>query len=409
LSYFSVFLNPKDDLGAFTGYIDITEDVVWKSFSSFTQKLDSNDYDTGVFKHNALDLKLHNQHGKYSDVNTIDSVFRNRRGGSKVRISWRVQQREVACGSLPCGTGSAHVGPTINIFDGILNDDATTLDIDDQQINFKVLSGDSLFREVETNYSSLNIGDLSSTVIYTILNQTEITKHLTVSAGNISCGLDLSMDIVTPFENQTVKQTLDEVLFGSNSVLWVRDQTVYVKPRTGGATSQKTFYGQASNNGIEDVQKMSNISAGRNNVFNFWTWKDTTLVKSDATSIGKNGLRKKEMNIDHLTNTTKRNLLLEDQKTTFADIKQEFDLTTPINYETLALTFLDKVNVDYPSPVSAPRPGVEIPIYGLAIYGTAIYPRTETSITIPVSTNFKIMGMKINRSNQSITFKLKEM
>jgi len=406
MSTFRVYINPKDDFGAFTGYQEVTEDVIDDSLSKIAQQIDSDEYNVGVFNYNSFSVKLRNDHGKYSDVEVIQSIFRERRGGSKVQVRWQVQDHRSICGVAIAG--KCKISPEIIVYDGLLNDDASRLDIDDQIITFKVLNSDSVFDEVETPFSDLNIGDLFSEAILTVLDQSDITKIMTVSASNINVGLDVAIDAVADLENTTVKEALDILLFGSNSVMYLRDNIIYIKSRDGGATVQKTFIGQASNDGIEDIQKLSSISTGRNKVFNFWTWKDTTLSARDTASISANGLRKKEISFSTITNTTKRQSILDAQRDQFMDLKQEFKLTTFLTYENLGLNMLDRVSVDYPTVVSEGNPGSGVPVYGLAVYGEAVYPNEESSITIDKDTPYKIMGINIEKKNQLITFRLKE-
>ena len=406
MSKFRIYINPKDNSGNFTGYQEVTEDVIDKSFSGFTQRIDSDDYDVGKFQFSAFVLQLRNETGKYSDVETTQSIFRQRRGGSKVRINWQIQDHQSICGVAVCGKVS--ITPEEVVFDGILNDDATRLDIDGQQIKFQILSSDSRIDEVETPFASLSNGDLFSEAILTILDQTEITEILDVSVSNINVGLDLAIDDISDLENTTVKEALDILLFGSNSVMVIRDNMVYISSRDGGATSVHTFIGQASNDGIEDIIKLSNISTGRNNIFNYWTWEDTTLKATLNTSIESNGLKKKEVGFAPITNSAKRQSILDELRDTFSDLKQEFVLTTFLNYNTLALNMLDRVSVDYPTVLSPGTAGGVVPIYGVAIYGEDFYPRGEFSIVIDPDTPFKIMGRKINAKNKTIDFKLKE-
>lgn len=405
MSIFRLYINPKDDIGDFTGFREVTPDVTSDGFGVVSQDIDNNEFDVGVFNFNSFTVRLRNEEGLYSDINNIASIFRNRRGGSKFQVRWK--QTETPYAGLAIA-GKAVISPEVVIYDGVINDDSSRLDIDDQQITFKVLSSDSVFTEVETPFASISVDDLYSDTIFLLLNQVEITKIMTIDVSNITVGLDLEMDVVTEFENETVKESLDRLLFQSNSIMFLRDNVVFIKPRDGGATAVHTFIGQASNNGIEDIQKLSSISAGRNQVFNFWTWRDTTLKATDTDSITANGIRKKQIEFDEITNTAKRQSILDAQRDEFSVQKQEFRLTTFLTYETLAINMLDRVSVDYPTVVSPGLPGADIPLYGVAIYGEAIYPREEFSITIDKDTPFKIMGIKINKKSQNIIFKIKE-
>lgn len=169
----------------------------------------------------------------------------------------------------------------------------------------------------------------------------------------------------------------------------------------------KTFYGQGSENGIEDVQSLDSIRNGVNKTFNNWNWKDTALNSNDATSITKYGTRTKELDAETTTTTTPRDTILDLLKDEYKLPRQEFLMTVPITYTNLELKITDIVRVDYPI-VYRPVAGNNIPIYGVAIYGEARYPEGDFSFSIDSTTDQVILGRKINIKNQTITFKLRE-
>lgn len=403
------YINPRDDSGNFTGFQEVTEDVDFESMGTIKQQIDSNEYDVGVFKFDEFTLKLRNEHGKYSDVDVLQSIFRFRRAGSKFKLTWEPASESAQCGFAVAGASSgATISEEVDILVGVLNDSASRLNITDQKVTFRVLSADSVFPAVEAPFSDINIGDLYSEILLTILDQAEITEYLTVSASNFTLGLDQTIDVVSQYENQTVKEVLDDILFQSNSVLYIKDQTVFIKPRDGGNTALYTFRGQASNNGIEDIINISDVSTGVNQVFNFWTWKGTTLVSKDESSITSNGVRKKEFESDAITNTAKRQAILDAQKTQFRLKKQSFNLTASINPTLLTLAMLDQIRVDYPTTFIPAETDGELPIYGIAVYGESRYGFGQFSITISEDVPYKIMGIDIDTKKQQMKFKLKE-
>ena len=406
MSRFRAYINPTDDNGVFTGFVEVTEDVDFSSMGSISQQIDNDEYNVGLLRFNQFTLKLTNESGRYSDVGTAETIFKKRRGGSRFRLTWEKADDDTQCGIAICG--SSYISPEITVFEGVINDEATRLNIVDQKVQFTILTIDSVFKSVATNFASLSNGNLFSAALLTVLNQTEITKYLTVSAGNINVGLDLAIDTVADFENTTVKEALDDLLFASNSVLYIEGTTVIIRSRDADATSSHTFIGQASNNGIENIIDISDVSSGQNNLFNFWTWADTTLKAENGTSIADNGLRKKEISFDMITNTGKRQSILDEQRDEYGERKQELKLTTTLTYETLALMFLNKVNVDYPTVYAPANIGDLLPYYGLAVYGAAIYPIGQFSLTIDVLTDFKILGIVLNTKQQTIEFKLRE-
>ncbi|MCP3684531.1 MAG: hypothetical protein GY861_17840 [bacterium] len=409
MSRFRAYINPRGDTGDFTGFIEVTEDIDFNSMGTINQQIDNNEFNVGLFRFNEFSLKLRNEHGAYSDVDTLQSIFRTRRAGSQFKLTWSPHDHGPVCGIAVCGAShGASINQEIDVLTGVLNDEATKLDIDDQRVSFRVLSTDSIFTGVETPFSSLNAGDLYSAALLTILNQSSITEYLTVSAVNINVGLDQTLDNVANFENQTVKESLDELLFQSNSVMYIKNQTVFIRSRDGGAASTFTFIGQASNDGIENIKKISDVSTGLNQVFNFWTWDNVNLVASDLESIQANGIRKKSISFDSITNTVKRQEILNAQRTQFKLKKMSFQLTASIAPDMLDITMLDQVRVDYPTTYTPAETDGELPIYGVAVYGQSRYGFGQFSITISKETPMKILGININTKNQELIFKIKE-
>lgn len=407
MSRFRAYINPRNSAGDFTSFIEVTEDMVFSSLGSINQSIDNDRYQVGLFKFDSFNFKLRNEHGKYSDVTVVESIFRFKRAGSKFKLTWQPADFPPICGIAICG--EATLSEEITLYEGAINDEAALLDIDDQHISFNVLSNDSIFTTVETPFSLLSNDDLYSEALLVVLNQSAITEYLTVSAANINVSLDLEMDDISSFENTTVKEALDTLLFQSNSVMFINNNTIFIQSRDGGATSKKTFFGQASNNGIEDIIKLSNISTGLNSTFNYWTWRDTTLKSINQDSIDINGIRKKEISFDEITNTGKRQQVLDAQRDEFFNKKQELLITVPVDVENLDINILDQIRVDYPTVFKPAEIGEDLPLYGTAIYGEARYPFGEFSITISDLTAFKILAKKINTKNQLIIFKIKEM
>lgn len=405
MSRFRVYINPRDELGNFTGFREVTSDVNESSFSSINEQIDNDEFNVGVFEFNSFTIRLRNDQGLYSDIDKPESIFRSRRGGCPVKITWQQDTRGPICGLAIAG--KAILGVEKNLYVGLLNDEDTNIEADSQEISFRIVSKASVFSEVETPFSSISPGDNYSDTIKLVLNQSSITDVLTFNAANISVGLDLTMDVVSEFENTTVKEALDSLLFQSNSVLFIENDTIFVKNRDGGASSVRTFYGYGGS-GVENVVDISNLSNGKKKLFNFWTWEDTNLVAKSTTSINNNGIRKKQVSFDEITNNSKRQQILDAQRDEFSALKQSFDLTTFLDYENLDIGLLDKVNVDVPAIYFTTEVGGLLPLYGSAIYGEAVYPESVVPVEIDALTDFKIMGRKIDLKKQLITFRLEE-
>lgn len=408
-NFVRVYVQTFDESLAYSGtFIEITEDVVDGSAGKIKQKIDNSTYDVGLFNFTDLSLELRNDHGRYSAVGNLESIFTFRRTDSIVKVTWNNGPDDYPmCGIAICGED--YLAGEVNVFYGLLNDIASTQNIRDQKIKFSVQGLESIFEKVETNYSDLDVGDTLSDTVFNLLNQTKLTDLMTVSSSNISLDIDQIPDSIASLEETTVKEALDQILLVSNSILYisVSDQTVYVKPREASATVCCNFYGQSSDNGSENIVDIKNISTGNNRIFNFMKWRDTTITSKDASSILSNGVRKKEISSDILTNSTKQGNVLDSYKDEFRNPKQELTLISYLNPDTVNLFFLDRVSVDYPT-VFYPFDGGTLPKYEAAKYGEVVYPAGAFALTISTETNYKVMGRSLNIKKGEVEFLLRE-
>lgn len=401
---FRVYINPFDDDGNYTGFEDVTKYVNLSSLSDITQDIDSAEYQLGVFRYPNLQLKLNNQSGKFSDVEVVQSIFRFRRADSQVKVTYSLLDEGPYCGVAICG--ETYLSEEITLYTGLINDESYSTSVKNQDVTVKVLGFESVFTRTLVPYSALSNGMLVSAAIYAILNQLAITNLLTVDLSNIDPFLDQAIDTVTPFETMTVKEALDKLLVTSNSVLYIRDQVVYVTNRVATAAVQTTFYGQAAIDGAEEIADIKELKNGVSKVFNYITWVDTNLSSTDSDSVNRYGARKLELDYDFFTNTGKRTNIMDNIAAEFAVAKQEFILVVPINYNQLTLNLLDRVVVDYPTVY---QQGEEaIPVCGVFEYGVGILPNALWSLTITTDENYKIVSKKIIPRTNVIEFKVRK-
>lgn len=415
MSRFHLYITPfADDTGsAYGDEVEVTQHLTSDGVGDIAQALDNTEYDIGVFRNGNFNLKLLNDTGKYSPAGSTESIFKYKRGGSLFRVTWEPGNFPLICGFFQAGL-RAYVSEEVTIFSGLIKDDATSSDIDDEIVNFAALGYESLLATMtagesgETPYDSINVGDTLSQVIFKLLDQAPFNELVDVQAENIVTGTSATIDVKTELQNKTVLEALQELLLASNSVLYIRDGVVYVSARTAGAELAYTFYGQASSLGIENVVNIQGYRNGENRIFNFVTWKDTTTRSSDASSIEKYQVQKKEIELSVITDTTKRTTLLNAIVAEFAQPKREFDLITPIRPDRLDLFLLDKVSVDYPSMALLPPGGRNVAIYQIGEYDRDYYAESVFALTIESSARFKIMSRRVNFRDETITFHLRE-
>lgn len=401
-----VYVKPFGEDGEYlSDYIEVTKDVA--SLGSPKQGIDNTEFDIGVVKNSGFNITLRNDHGKYSDVTELRSIFRTTRKNSLIKITWDIRSYDLIAGFF--SVGEEVLGGEYVVFEGLINEVTSVSNISAQQATFSVLGFESLLNEIEVPYSSISNGQNLSAVIYALLNQAPFNERVTVSLSNITPGTDLAIDDKTSLENKSVGQVLKDLLLIANSVLYIKSGTVYVTSRDASSTLMFTFYGQASRS-IENVINIPKYRDGMNRVFNLWQWEETSSVARDTTSITRYGVKPKAMRNELIADasTSKIATILEANRDEFSFPKVELELETPIWYDTLALNILDKVNIDYPT-IYIPFDGGDLPRYGLDYYdGTARYPYEQWSLTLNTDTYFKIMSRKLDVTKQTITFGLRE-
>jgi hypothetical protein len=399
-----VYIKPFGEDGQYVDdWMDVTKYV--NKIGEVSIDSDSADFQLGVFRQSNVKLALNNREGLFSDVDFSDSIFRYKRTDSQVKMTWDLIPDPARCGMVYCG--QFYTSEELEMFKGLLSDESFTENAKTEVAEFYALGFESVFSRVDTPYSLLAAGDTIKTLIYTILNQTTITDLLTVELANIDPDLNLATDAVASLENKTVREALNVLLQISNSVLYIEDDTIYVSSREETADLKQTFYGQASTAGAENLVTADKISNGLNRTFNYWTWAEATNRFSVDSSINIYGVRKRELDSELFTNTTKRDTILQTFAGEFGDPKQELEIKTKLNYTSLARDLLDKVNIDYPT-ILVQSPGFDMPICGIAICGEAVLPRGLWSFSIPSTRYFKITKKQINFDQETLMFKLRE-
>lgn len=404
-SVFRVYIKPFDTLGEYEDdWTEVTDDVVLSSLGSIKQELDNTEYDVGVFRSSSFSLTLRNNHGKYSDADVLQSIFRYKRSDSQVRVTWELDNEGAYTGWTELS--EAYLSNQVDVFQGLLSDEASSFSVDSLNVSFKVLGMDALFSRVAVPFADISNGDTFEEILLACLDQSTITNLLVVSSGNIECEVNSVTDDVSSLEGKTVLEALKEILQLSNSVLYIENQTVYVAPREETSTTEFEFYGQASQNGVENIQAIDNVRTGSQRIINYLTWRDTGIIETDATSTAFWGIRKKELDSEIITNTTKRRTILQSIRDEFKDRKKEFKLKTPLNYDTLDLFLLDKVGVDY--PIQYVEGDFPLPICGIAVCGEAVTPLGVWSFEIPATDRFKIMSKEISLKDGFVNFGVRE-
>lgn len=150
MSRIRVYLNPFNDAGtAYAGWQEVTLDVMWQSMGTLQLQLDVSDYDVGVFTNSGFQISFSNRSGKYSDVGQLGSIFAWTRTNTQIKITFDQADQDFQCGFVACGQP---LNNEVVLYQGLIDDTATTMEITDQSIQFQVLGYESLLDQITLPY-----------------------------------------------------------------------------------------------------------------------------------------------------------------------------------------------------------------------------------------------------------------
>lgn len=379
-------------------FIEVTNDLL--SVPRIKKQLDSTEYNLGIGRATSVKLKFKNEDGKYSDPGSINTVFKGKRNDTIVRITWEPGNGGLIDGFFEAG-GPEPLSEEKKIFEGLLRDDSTKQDIDSTIIDLSVLGFDSLFQKIDVPFADISNGDLISDVIRKCLDQEPINDFLIVSGSTIDVGFDVAIDDKSDLENKSVKDALDELLFISNSILYIResDNRIIVRNRDAEGNDPHEFYGPGAQ-GAENILDIRSFRTGVNRVFNYWRWADTNLKSVNADSIFKYGTRFNDLNSPLVTDQTKRLNLLNANVTEFADAKLEFKLEAIMDLELInVLRLNNRIFIEYPSVGLSDDLTA---VYRRGIYGINTYAQEIFTLQIFPGDRFKILEIELEPENDKM-------
>lgn len=390
---YRVLITPLVSEGVYGTTIDVTEDIdmtdLIKSFSNVRQEIDNGDYDIGIFTFGNLTMNAINFKKKFSDHTEALSIFPFTRDRAKVLIQYRDKDAN-----------------EITRFKGLINEDATRMDIKRDIVRFKVLSQDSIFRQVNVPSGAIVAGDLFSTVIKKILNVPAITDVLTFSAANINVNLDIAIDDGEVFSDTVVKDSLDQLLLASNSILFIdSNDNIIVKERSENVPLFALF-GNGDAHGRENILSIKNFNNGLHRVFNSVKVGDVE-VTTDTAWVSESGFRQKTLSFDFITTGSKEKQIADRISNHFRVPKMELDLVVKTE-AVKQIRLLDLVRVAFDYQATPDQEDDRLPMYGVAKYGDVNYANTSGSFRITQNISWKVYGISENAKNFTTTLKLRQ-
>ncbi len=387
---YRVYITPKTGLMTYGDEVEITNYVKEAGVSAIRRGIDSTDYDFGVYFYDDILLSCLNVNGFFNDENDLRSMFQFTRDRARVRVVF---------------TDSDGTDIT---FEGLINEEATRIEATDDEIIFRVLSLASVIRNVQVPSGLITPGSLVSSALNSILNLSEITAVLNFDPININPDFDFTIDDPAELEQRSVKESLDQLLRDSNSVMLIdEDDNIIVRNRDEiNTTEVLNLYGPYDLKRRQNIVDINKMNLGRHRLF--------TAVKVNETESVNNayketfGYRLKKISAAYITDPDTENAVAANLVDAFKAPKIELEVTVPTRIARSAKP-LDRVSINHPLRVSPPA-GKFLPIIGSAIIGDdeTPLPNTYGSVYITPDMSFKILEIKDDPKNFLTTLKLRQ-
>lgn len=387
---YRVYITPRISTTGYGTELEITDYVLETGVSTIRRGIDSTDYDIGAFFYDDLQLKCANIDGYFNDETDYRSIFKFSRDLAKIRVVYENSDDDTI------------------VFRGLINEEATRIDVTKEEIQFRVLSRDSILRTVRVAGGTLSNSSSIRTALTSILNVPAITAVLNFSLANINPVNNITIDDASQLEDKSTREALNQLLLASNSVLIVdENDNIIVRSRdhnTG--TDILNLYGAYDLKRRQNIIDIKNYNSGKQRMFTAVRINDTE--RANTGYIEAYGYRQKKITMDFLTSESTEiqvaNTILDE----FKAPKIELEVTVPTQVARSAQV-LDRVSVTNPLRIE-PSSGNFLPIIGVAKIGDTLTPLPNTygSTAIPSEMGFKIIEIKEDPRTFETTLKLRQ-
>jgi len=169
---YKIYFTPRLTSTTYGVEVEVTGKITSSGVSTMRKSIDAADYDIGIFYYGDLSIGAINKNGYLSEPKDARSIFSYSRDLTKVRVEYNDKDG------------------AFDIFNGLINEEATREDFETENIKFKVLSFDSVIRTTRIPNGTV-VNDVTfKSALESILNKVDITSVLTFSSGNITPNLN---------------------------------------------------------------------------------------------------------------------------------------------------------------------------------------------------------------------------
>lgn len=389
VKYWRCYISPRLTSGVYGSWVDVTRYVTTANLGRYRRSIDSDDFDIGYYEESNVTIGFDNQCGD----------FMENRGFFEGAIIDRSRIRIIAGYRDPEAPSDLSRASYEVDFEGIIDDRGTSIDSNQENARFTVLSYSSIINRLRTDPGAVGTGQDFKTAFFNLLNRSEINQLLTVDLNNINPKLNLPIDVPSFFAGKQLKQSISSLLLASNSVLKITNNTIYVVPRTQSPTVRFQFFGKGSKRPC-NIISLTNWHTGLRRAItrirlNELEWDASTEI------LDLYGSNLKTIDLGMMTDEDVIQAIAEDIIAEFQYPKAEFELTT--DYLGNEIDILDMVTVENEGTITSDSP----PIYGKAVYGQSNYTERVGGVKLRLIEGYKVLSISHNYQNYTTTIKLR--
>lgn len=387
---YRAYITPLISEDTYGDEVEVTDLVKDNNLSQIRRGLDSTDYDIGSFFYDDVQITLLNVNGYLNDESDIRSIFPFTRDRAKVRVEY------------------IDADDTTIVFKGLLNEEATRLDVTKDEIQFRILSLDSILRKTQVAGGTISAEATVSEAIFQMLNQPAISAILGVDALNINPEFDFTIDDQSELENKNARDSINKLLILSNSVMYVdeNDAVIVTNREENEGENVLVLYGAYDLKRRQNIIAIKNYNLGKHRTFTAVKINDTEF--STSSYVQDYGYRQKKIDAPFLSDATTIQEISERLVEEFKVPKVELEVTVATR-TVRDVRLLDPVSIDHPLRI-VPIEDCFLPIVGQAVIGDDMTPLPNRfgSMSIPPEMGFKIIEIKEDPKTFTTTLKLRQ-
>jgi len=387
--HYKIYFTPKLTATTYADEIEVSAKIIDSGVSSMRKSIDAGDYDIGIFYYGDVTLKAINKDGYLSQIHDHRSIFTYSRDLTKVRIEYNDKNGAV------------------DVFKGLINEEGTRENFENEELTFRVLSFDSVIRTARIPAGTINDGTDSQTALEQILDKSDITTVLTFDASKIIPANNITIDDGSKFDNISTRDGLAKLLIATNSVFIIDStDTMEIKSRDVTSGASLELFGPYSQRGRQNILKINKFNDGKQRLFTVVKVGQQASIETDY--VADYGYRQKTVGvIDFLTNEATQLTIAQklSNEFKFPKIELEVEVETSLVRNS---KLLDQVLIDYPLRL---KPYIKFyPVVGDATIDDAVTPLPHAfgSSFIERNVAFKIIEIKENAKKFITILKLRQ-